>query len=458
MNNYIIRGYLLFSLLLAGNSVAQEPLFYDDFSAGHGEWVILSGNPQLSTSGDVLTVTNSENSYAIIKHDTLLHDFTFSISINAKTAPYTNLGVCFCLNDQGQGYYAAINNSQQFSIVVMHTGKLLYAAPNSHIKPADNILTVSKYNGNISIYCNGHFCATVEDTADCSGDIALLVPGSTTAEFDDATITNVPVTTDPIGCFADNFDDGDFTGWYTKTNDIEVSAANNAMQLSTPQTGKGTSVWVDGGFNDASVKSTVSWSSGSTDSLYGVVLGVLTHTRDASGMLNVNYNMLGFLINAERRYAKLSPDGSITSTNVSESSIHGTTDTLEIRMRPNTYHFIVNGTLLDSMAVDGSFQPAFAGYFMGGDLSISCDDFIVAPEDNFQCPVQTPTREVLTISTQHPLPSHERVIYNLLGRKILFDGNKNRSPAPHNKLPQGMYFHLHKDDIAHKPVRIEESR
>ncbi|MBD3320202.1 MAG: hypothetical protein GF350_03815 [Chitinivibrionales bacterium] len=457
MNNHMC-GYAKLSwlvLLFTAAAFSQAPLFHDDFSSGAGNWVVLSGNPDIDATGGVLSVTNSEASYAIIKHDSLLTDFTFSVTVAAVSSPYTNLGVCFCLSDAGHGYYAVVNSSQQFSVAVMQTGRLLYAAPNSHIHAVTNKITVSKYNDSISIYINDHFCATIEDTAGCSGDIALLVPGGINAEYDDATISDVPVSTPPIACFSDDFDDGDLTGWYTNIADGEATAAAGTMQIAIPSTGKGTNVWVNGGFENASVKATVSHTAGSQDSLYGITLGTISVTQLPTTGLSTVYNIMGFLINANRRYAKMTPEGQIT-TYPPQSDINGTADSLEIRTGDNFYHFIVNGTIIDSLAVDASFQPISAGFFAGGDLTIACDNFMAGQGSEYQCPA-VPARETFTMKSATAALQDNFILYDISGRKISKISNSSYKDVC-SRLSRGIYLSVNKEHSLVKPVPFDNSR
>lgn len=330
---------------------------------------------EISSVDCELEVTNDGIAMGMIRHGlTLPSECSITLSLHPTCTSYSRIGLLFNLTDDLDGYMFSISSNSRYQIARLGHGlpvPLTGIVPSGAINTRGvNELTVTRSGPAISLFCNGSFLESTTDTAHSGGTVGMVVSGGASVRFISATVTGNVRETAQVSCIREDFDGGPPAYWVTHWGgSATVEFSGGSCLIDNTSGTVGAPVYVRGSFDEAVVRTLASPVEG--DGLYGLTLVELT----PGPVAQTGYKLLGFAVDASRRYAVLSTDGSRFPLLGPSSAINGDRDTLEVILESGTYTFKANGsTLTDGILPDG-YRIHAAGYYVARESAARFDDF-----------------------------------------------------------------------------------
>ncbi|MBD3419457.1 MAG: hypothetical protein GF398_04995 [Chitinivibrionales bacterium] len=421
----------------------------NDLTDDAGNWIDLSfpGSLQISDAGTQgIKVINSGKSLSVAKHDSSLTDFIYTATITPLSSTFSNAGIAFCLSDSWGGYYFEINSNQEYSLFkftpsasnpTQLVSQVLAFLPTSNInKSGANTLKVHKHGSTISLFCNGQFLKSFTDSEYATGNIGLLVPKQDSVTCKDAIISTGSPAQTRRTCFSDDFADGNLVQWYYSAPGMVAANSSGSFSIENPDSFN-TAGFVNGDFGESSMKATISHQGGRTDKFYGLAFVGIEVTANNS----YRFSFLAFVITQQRGVAVV-PPGASTIAYRSFSPVTGQTDELEVIFENNRYIYKVNGSPADTQDVVTNLDIVAAGIFMGGPITISVSDFIVAKGSDLACDLTFAGHTMQPTSALRTFSTNQSGVYNLLGRKVPQFSTRQEVSA---STPHQLYINPHAD-------------
>ncbi len=240
------KPFLIFiSVFLFFSTSVSEPVFRDDFSSPYFtaiSWLLNDPqNASMTISNQNLSLKNSHQYSSIIALHSLskkYHTFTISTTIVSESA---GSGLFFNVTTDQTGKingYGALLSFDKIELVKFVSGShtTLASQASTFIKSCDNVLTVSKKDSLMQVFCNGYFLYSCIDGELPAGDIALMVQPRSSTLFGDFEFVSTTLDSVSFKPFIDNFDTPLIFGWRksgygTTTNvDSTLEIRTNSFQ------------------------------------------------------------------------------------------------------------------------------------------------------------------------------------------------------------------------------------
>ena len=420
MNHGVIR---ILAILTIASAARGGVVFQDDFSGGANEWVVLNTDTdlELDASGGELLVVNSGANVGIVKHDQVFEDFTWSVTLRAHGEEFSTLGMGFCLEENGAGgYYFTIDHRNNFMLSKLPAGGgamvTITYLPHSFLSTGTNKLTVHKQGSTLTLYCNDRWAYSTTDETFASGKIALILPASKSAVYDNALVTTDAPSIPESPCFADDFSGDGLAGWYERGMSGSLASASGVLTIDTENGG---TVFASGRYDQSSMRGIVRHAQGSKETPYGISFVTVRLAQNNTVFMTRN---VAFVITGNRNFGLIRPDTASFTLAPPNTAVNGTTDTLEALWRDGAYVFVVNrDTLMDTVlnlpesddyVIDG------AGFYAGAGISLVCDAFSVRRGKDYVCPVEPPVRAGAPGMLPLSITTGGSKIFDLRGRLI----------------------------------------
>lgn len=233
---------LSFLVLLNVLTVFSEPLFHDDFSNSYftsTSWILNDpNNGTMTFSENDITLKNSHQYNSII----LLHSLSkkyqnFSISTHIVSES-AGCGIFFNVNTQAGKIngYAALISFEKVELLKFSSGTHTTLASQSSpfIKSSDNVLTVSRKDSLMLLFCNGFFLYSYCDNELPPGDCAIMIQPRTTTVFSDFEFRSAPLDSVSFKPFFDNFNKPHYFGW-RKSGSGFSSIVDSSLEMTAHQ-------------------------------------------------------------------------------------------------------------------------------------------------------------------------------------------------------------------------------
>lgn len=217
------KPFLFFaSFLLTITTLSAEQVFRDDFSSPYFtaiSWLLSDQqNATMSISNQNLNLKNLHQYNSVIALHSLSKkypSFTISTTIISESA---GSGLFFNVTTDQSGKingYGALLSFDKIEIVKFISGShtTLASQGSTFIKPSENVITLSKKDSLMQIFCNGYFIYSCTDGELPAGDIALMVQPRSSAIFGDFEFLSTPLDSSSFKPFIDNFNTSSIFGW-----------------------------------------------------------------------------------------------------------------------------------------------------------------------------------------------------------------------------------------------------
>jgi hypothetical protein len=234
---------ILFSILILFNmtTLFSEPLFQDDFS-----------DPYFTTVSWILndpyncTMTFSENGI-VLKN---LHQFNSIIALHSLSKKYRNFSISTTISSESAGSgiffnittdqsgkingYAALISFEKVELLKFSSGShtTLASHTSTFIKSSDNVLTVSRKDSLILLFCNGYFLYSYCDNELPPGDCAMMIQPRSTTVFSNFEFQTAPLDSLSFKPFIDSFDKPPSFGWRKSGNGFS-SIVDSSLEITT---------------------------------------------------------------------------------------------------------------------------------------------------------------------------------------------------------------------------------
>jgi hypothetical protein len=248
LDNRLILKVILFepflfftSVFLIMTSPAAEPIFRDDFSSPYFtaiSWLLSDPqNAVMSIANQDLTIKNLHQYNSIIALHSLskkYRNFTMSTTILSESA---GSGLFFDVTTDQTGKingYGALLSFDKIEIVKFSSGSHATIASQSStfIKSYENVLTVSKKDSLMQVFCNGYFLYSCIDGELPAGDIALMVQPRSSTLFGDFELLSTPLDSSSFKPFIDNFNTPVIFGW-RKSGNGTTTNVDSTLEIRT---------------------------------------------------------------------------------------------------------------------------------------------------------------------------------------------------------------------------------
>jgi hypothetical protein len=212
---------LSFLILFNVPTVLSGPLFHDDFSDPYFtaiSWILNDPNNGVMTfSENGISLKNSHLYNSIILRHSLSKKYqSFSISTHILSES-AGCGIFFNVTTQAGKIngYAALISYEKVELLKFSSGTHSTLASHSSpfIKSSDNVLTVSRKDSLILLFCNGFFLYSYCDSELPPGDCAIMIQPRTTTVFSNFEFRSTPLDSVSFRPFSDNFSKPHFFGW-----------------------------------------------------------------------------------------------------------------------------------------------------------------------------------------------------------------------------------------------------
>jgi hypothetical protein len=232
-------------VLLTITTLSAEQVFRDDFSSPYFtaiSWLLSDQqNATMSISNRTLILKNLHQYNSVIALHSLskkYQNFTISTTILSESA---GSGLFFNVTTDQSGKingYGALLSFDKIEIIKFISGShtTLASQGSTFIKPSENVITVSKKDSLMQIFCNGYFIYSCTDAELPAGDIALMVQPRSSTIFGDFEFLSTPLDSSSFKPFIDNFNTQTIFGWRksgsgTNTNvDSTLEIRTNSSQ------------------------------------------------------------------------------------------------------------------------------------------------------------------------------------------------------------------------------------
>jgi hypothetical protein len=431
-------------LAMAGAAQAAT-IFSDNFSDTNASKVnwnqLAAAGFSASYSSKGVTLKNPDTTYTAF----FIHSFATAPSIFTLSAQFTiadatvnGAGLMYCFSDNPgvQGYTLQLGTSQYlFCFKYAGTAESdLKNQFNPFVKqlPGTNVLMVSKTTGNVfNVFCNGHYITRFSDNQFANGDIAVLVPPSSTIIVDSVLVTDQATNPPASACYADSFLTTASAAWSSPSAG-EASFGGGQLVLNNTDSVYSSTIYVDGISPSASIEAIVSHKSGAGG--YGVAFVESDSNRIVP---------FAFLVDSLRRYSVVNPDSPTVSSHLGHGIIYGAlgTDTLEVLQFGTKCVFLVNGAAQDTVAIPSDFRIDGAGLYASPKTAVICTKFIAGGDSTgARCPstaVSTPGHPLVNARVLPPVFGKGSVVYDMRGRRI---GVFDRASFERANIVSGLYF------------------
>jgi hypothetical protein len=236
------RPLLFFtSFILITTTLLAESVFRDDFSSPYFttiSWLLSDQqNAVMTVSNQSLNLKNAHQYNSIIAFHSLskkYREFTLSTTILSESA---GSGLFFNVTTDQSGKingYGALLTFDKIELVKFSSGShtTLASQASTFIKQYDNVLTVSKKDSLMQIFCNGYFLYSCIDGELPEGDIALMVQPRSSTLFGDFEFLSTPLDSTSFKPFIDNFDTLVIFGWRKSGNGITTNV-DSTLEIQT---------------------------------------------------------------------------------------------------------------------------------------------------------------------------------------------------------------------------------
>ena len=388
----------LSAALLAVSLPAQGAVVFEDHfdnpGTSDGNWLESSDEMTKNFEGGVCTIENKSSGGGIL-YTTLAtkpSTFTFSAKIT-RTSENVDAGLFFCLSINGavKGYSIHLGNHSNIYLYRNGTGDPrdtlpIFDVASSYMTANTNTLKVSKIGTKYNVFCNDQFVTTFTDELFSTGDIALLIPKSSSVVFDDVVVTDQFTEGTKQTCFKDDFDDGDQTGWGYNWGQENINNWNGGVRFQTENGGQ-KNMYVSLNLVNFVAKTEVSFRGGNKQKNYGLML---VGTAEPGQSIP----MAWFTITGSSYFGAYSKNGTSLTKNTAIkgdpyiSSTGDTTyyvDTLKVvkTQGSDDYVFYVNNVALDTLKrnVDIDFDVSNVGLYCSDSLDVVFDNFSAGEGD-----------------------------------------------------------------------------
>jgi hypothetical protein len=220
---------------------AAEPIFRDDFSSPYFtaiSWLLSDPqNAVMSITNQDLTIKNLHQYNSVIALHSLSKkycNFTISTTILSESS---GSGLFFDVTTDQTGKingYGALLSFDKIEIVKFSSGShtTLSSHSSTFIKPSENVLTVSKKDSLMQIFCNGYFLYSCIDGELPAGDIALMVQPRSSTIFGDFEFLSTPLDSSSFKPFLDNFNTPVIFGWRKSGNGTTINV-DSTLEMRT---------------------------------------------------------------------------------------------------------------------------------------------------------------------------------------------------------------------------------
>ncbi|HEX2959311.1 MAG TPA: hypothetical protein VHO70_20930 [Chitinispirillaceae bacterium] len=248
INNSVILISILFRPFLFSmpffftlTMLSAEPVFRDDFSSPYltlVSWLLNDPqNSSMTISDQNLNLKNLHQYNSVIALHSLPQkypSFTISTTILSESA---GSGLFFNVATDQAGKingYGTLLSFDKVEVVKFASGTHTTLASNTStfIKPYDNVLTISKKDSLMMIFCNGYFLYSCIDGELPAGDIALIVQPRSSTLFGDFEFLSTPLDSLTFKPFIDNFDKPAIFGWRKSGSGIATNV-DSALEMRT---------------------------------------------------------------------------------------------------------------------------------------------------------------------------------------------------------------------------------
>ncbi|MBN2035294.1 MAG: hypothetical protein JW768_00995 [Chitinispirillaceae bacterium] len=435
--------------------VSGAVIFSDDFSdAGQTNLKWLCPFPAITRvcENGTYTILNNSSSAGFV-HNTFTAPkpsvFTASGKIT-RTSENISAGIFVSFNAAtATGYLVQAAGLQTVQLIKYPADEdpaILLVERNAAVAGAGtNELKISKKDDSITVFCNGAFIGVVIDESPVpDGDLALLVPGTSTAVFDDMVVTDewtgLPDIT--TKCFRDDFDDSQITGWIDIGKNYQKEESEGYLKLTTTNPNAFATLYSilnQHRIDTFAIMSSFSHRSGDPMSMYGIYI-IGTPLDDSTPRAF-------FCINAARTYDAytcfdtIRPQSStaIRGAAFENNYYHDTIEVVKNLTGPSPYRMYVNNTLLDSLAAPRFDSSGIfgVGIYAGQGLVVWSDYFQYGPDRSI-CPVVMPLRIYLKRAPRYFTPYASQYLFDPMGRIVRT--RKNRQERTYRALVPGFYI------------------
>ncbi|MBN2038211.1 MAG: hypothetical protein JW768_15830 [Chitinispirillaceae bacterium] len=443
-----LNTLLVGSLCIA--PVSGAVIFSDDFSdpgTTNLNWLCPFSTITRTCANGVYTIVNSSGSAGYV-HNTFTAPkpsvFTASGKVTRSSENVTaGIFVSFSTTN-ATGYMIQANAAQTVQVTKYPTGgnpSILLVERNAAVVGAGtNELKISKKGDSITAFCNGAFIGVVRDASPVpNGDLALLIPGSSSAIYDDIVVTDEWTGPQNIStkCFRDDFDDSQMSGWLDYGQRHQKQEDGGYFKLTTTASNAYALPYIrvdQFGLDTFAIMSSFSHRSGGITNMYGIfVCGAPIGTTVPSAY---------FCINASRSHdayidtIMVQPSAFIRGAAFEGNYYH---DTIEVvKKRTGPYRMYVNGKLLDSLASSRiNFSIVGVGINVDQGMVVWSDYFQYGPDRRI-CPVVMPLRIRPHLARRHFTPYASEYLFDPMGR-IIRVGNHGQQTIG-NLLVPGYYI------------------
>jgi hypothetical protein len=433
--------------LLAAMAYGQEYPFSDDFSVPSqtnlkwAKWFLADDSISAVCSGVVYTITNHHKGTmpAVYCHGFSAKTSTFTAScVIARSSADIAAGILLCLpaysNFSGyavqlQGPLGGNNciNYVTISRYVSNSGSMVWQAEfhqRNLVNPSDT-LKVSRQGGTLTVFCNGVYLGSYTDPSPlAAGDLGLLVPGNSSAAFDDVLFTDQFTQGSFPVSFKDNFNNGDIAKQWLLRSCSDFNEHDTVLDItSSGSVSTGVFSEVKMSIDTFYSMLVVSHRSGDSASYYGFYLrGPDTLSTFRAAMFGISGQRAGGAYLSSGGAVFFSPiiRGKAFVNSIPPYDTTFYQDTIVVKKASGSNFFImnVNGHAFDTLtALEITFPIVGAGIFVGGGQNVFADYFAVGPDSSVTGVINL-ARNVRLVKGMKFAPLTSRYLFNPLGRVI----------------------------------------
>jgi hypothetical protein len=438
---FCAAGGLLFSA-----AYGQGYPFSDDFSdpvstdAQWGKWYNGDDSIAAVCAGGIYTISNSHqgNMPALYYHHFASPTPTFTAScVITRSSPDIDAGLWLCLPGfptfsgyavqlQGPAGSDCINYITIFKYV-SGPGSMVWQEEFHQMNPAapSDTLMVSRQGGTLNVFCNGMYLGSYTDAAPlAAGDVALMVPGSSTAVFDDVLFTDQFTPGSHPVSFRDNFNDGSIEKHWLLRDCSNFIEHDTILDIAAPgPVSNGVFIEVKMAVDTFYSMLVVSHRSGDSTAFYGLYLrGPDTLNTFRAALFGISGQSACGAYLSSGGTVFFAPPGYIRG----KAYVRGPDDTvfyqdtIVVRRTSGSdlYIMYVNGHALDTLSTSEITFPVIgAGIFSGGGQNVFADFFAVGPDSSVTGVINI-ARNTRYVKGLKFSPMTSRYLFNPLGRVV----------------------------------------
>jgi len=347
----------------------------------------------------------------------------------------SGMGLMHCLNTTTgmTGYTLQFAPSKN---VYAYSGSTLLMNQDAGFGNATTFtICVSKSStGEFDIFCNGNYVTKYNSTQYDSGDIAILVPPSSTIKITNIQMTNQFTQGNAPTVFADTFlSAGLKTGWTLSALQGTVTSGGGSCVLNNT-TASPSMIYTVGNFTNASMRTVVTQKNGA--GLYGA-----TFVSINSSGTSVSYKNFSFTVDSARYFSIIYPDSQYVRSSIGYGILgsYGV-DTIDVLKFANKYVLKINGNVVqDNIPIPLTYRIDAAGVYTGSNTSATFNLFVVGGDST-----GATTGIIRNVNYR---PSYNSVyvqpfgkgsiVYDIMGRKV---GSFDKVGFEKANLMAGTYF------------------